>query len=121
MAVVDIPPNGGGPHGEHLWQHSFPGKTGQYFAHDSVTTAPQLGARSIVLVPGNNTTPPRITPRQQVRYRADRATPVSGLRSTAAPALDTWSTSGQPQQTPGGGIQIMIPKSQHAKLTKENP
>ena len=104
-----------------MWQHSFPGRVGKYFAKDSVTTAPQLGARSSVLVPGNNNTPPRITPRQQVRFRADRAAPVSGLRSTAAPALDTWSMSGQPQQTPGGGIQIMIPSNQHANLIKETP
>ncbi len=115
--VVRIPPQGGGPNGDQLYQHSFPGgRPGQYFAQDTTTTADQLGANPRVLVPGSGDTPPRIVPREQRSFTADPASPAVGLRSTAAPANDTWSQSGQPRQCGGGGTQIMVPRSNQGGL-----
>ncbi len=107
--VVTIPPQGAGPNGDRLHQHTFPGRTGQYFTQDTTTTADQVGANPRVLMPADGNTPPRVVPRQPETYTVSSDQPASGLRSTAAPANDTWSHPGEPRQCAGGGTQIMVP------------
>jgi hypothetical protein len=116
VELVDIPPRGDGPNGDVLWQHSFPGKVGSYFTPDKSTTADQLGAYGQVLVRGKSGAPDRVVPREQTRFRASSQAPVRGLQSTASPANDTWSISDEEHMTGGGGIQIMIPHSQHTRF-----
>ena len=118
VSAVRVPPGGGGPRGDELYQHSFPGSSspGQYFSPDHNATPDSLGANPRVLVPGDGNTPPRITPREPRTYQAGQ--PVNGLQSTAAPANDTWSHTGEPRQTSGGGQQIMVPRNQHGGLTQ---
>ncbi len=110
VRLVTIPPDGGGPNGDQLYQHSFPGgRTGQYFATDETTTPGELGINDRVLVPGSGDTPPRVAPREERSYTASGDEPAVGLQSTAAPVTDTWSHSGEPKDTPGGGTQTFIP------------
>ncbi|MEZ4371019.1 MAG: PAAR-like domain-containing protein [Polyangiaceae bacterium] len=111
VQTVTIPPSGGGPNGDQLYQHAFPGGgDGQYFATDPNTTPAELGINDRVLVPGDGNTPPRIAPREPRSYTASSDQPASGLQSTAAPVTDTWSHSGEPKDTPGGGQQTFIPR-----------
>ena len=118
VSIVQIPPSGGGPNGDQLYQHTFPGKTGQYFANDPATTPDQLGTNPRVLVPGSGDTPPHIVPRDPQSYSCDPNNPTTGLQSTAAPANDTWSQSGQPYQAPGGGNQIMVPRGNQGGVSQ---
>lgn len=117
VEVVTIPPGGAGPEGNQLNQHSFPGGgPGQYFTHEPGTTPSQLGISDRVLVPGNGNTPPRIVPRESRTYEVEPGAPAQGLRSTAAPVEDTWSISGQPTMTQGGGSQTMVPRGGQSGL-----
>ena len=73
------------------WQR--PGKpTGNYFAPPG-TQASELG-----IYPGG---------RDPITYVTNRD--VTVLRSTAKDVVDTWSVSGQPYQTQGGGTQYFVP------------
>ncbi len=81
------------PKGTQVVQYQVPGKpVGNYFAP-----------------PGTNATELGINPagRQPITYVAGENVQV--LRSTASPAVDTWSTPGQPFQTQGGGTQYFVP------------
>jgi uncharacterized Zn-binding protein involved in type VI secretion len=108
--VIGIPPDGAGPKGDQLFQHTFPGSTGQYFASDTATTPGQLGIHPEVLIEGKDGAPDAIVPRKFESYTASVSQPAVGLRSTAAPAVDTWSIPGTKNPAGGGGTQIMIPK-----------
>ncbi len=108
VKVVSIPPDGGGPNGNQLWQWSTPGKTGQYFSTDPAMTPDQLGTAPNVAVDG------QVVPRVQNSFTATQ--PVTGLQSTAAPIVDTWSVGGQATQTSGGATQIFVPKGNQAGL-----
>ncbi|MBX3184465.1 MAG: DUF4150 domain-containing protein [Polyangiaceae bacterium] len=111
VRTVTIPPGGGGPNGDQLyqWEHPTWG-TGQYFASDPNTTPSELGINNRVLVDGEGNTPARVAPRQQHSYTASEDQPAVGLQSTAAPVTDTWSHSGEPKETTGGGTQTFIPR-----------
>lgn len=118
VSLVNIPPEGGGPKGDQLYQHTFPGRTGAYFCKDTTTTADQVGANPRVLMPAEGGAPPRIVPRKPESYTASDSKPAVGLQSTAAPAHDNWSHPGEPRDCPGGGTQIMVPHKNHGGLSK---
>jgi hypothetical protein len=108
VRVASIPPDGGGPAGDQLWQWNAPGKTGQYFTNDPSVTPNQLGTDSRAAVGG------QIVNRVQNSFTATQ--PVTGLQSTAAPALDTWSVPGQTTSTDGGGTQFFVPRGSQTGL-----
>jgi hypothetical protein len=109
VKIVKIPPDGDGPNGDQLHQHTFPGRTGQYFTKDTTTTADQVGANPRVLMPAEGSSPPRVVPRKQQSYTCSSDKPAVGIQSTAAPANDTWSHPGEPRDCSGGGTQVMVP------------
>jgi hypothetical protein len=102
VRIASIPPDGGGPQGNQLWQWSAPNSTGQYFSNDPSITPSQLGVDSSVVSDG------QVVPRMQTSFTATQ--PISGLQSTAAPAVDTWSVPGQSTATNGGGPQFFVPR-----------
>jgi hypothetical protein len=102
VSEASIPGAGGGPAGDQLYQWNAPGKTGQYFSTDPSVTPDQLGIDSNVASGG------QVVPRVQDSFTATE--PVTGLQSTAAPAVDTWSVPGQATQTGGGATQVFIPR-----------
>jgi RHS repeat-associated protein len=129
VKVVTIPPGGDGANGDQLYSWVAPGqgRPGQYFANDPATQPDALGANPRVIAPASGDTPQRVTPREQRTYAADPNQPATGLQSVAAPANDTWSVSGGsyspesgdvPYQAPGGGTQVMVPRSQQGGFSQ---
>lgn len=109
--------------GKTLYQRGFPGRgNGEYYAVDRATTPEQLGTSSIVGVEKDGA---RELVTRDWRTVSFDATPAQGLKSTAAPILDTWSigaSGGQPGQVidcPGGGTQIMVPRPFHGSSKTE--
>lgn len=57
--------------------------------------------------------------RRRIEFTADKESSITGLRSTAAPIIDTWTDPKNPIETKGGGEQLMIPSVSLGKLESE--
>jgi len=49
------------------------------------------------------------------------STPVVGLKTTAAPIIDTWSDENNPYKTEGGGTQFNIPNKDSFTIKSVKP
>ena len=86
--------------GKKLWQYQVPGGVQKIWYSPTPSVAPtQLGINPFGTIYKTDIVMPRIRDVYQTTGK------VSVLRSTSAPALDTWSTS-EPFQTLGGARQI---------------
>ena len=86
--------------GKLIYQNQVPGnRMGDWYSLDKTTHPTNLGINPIGTQYGTGLKMTRVTNTYQVQR------PTEMLRSTAAPALDTWSVRGEPFQTDGGGIQ----------------
>lgn len=96
VEVVSIPPQGGGAGGDELWQWEAPGAAhrGEYFADDASSTPDDLGVDRDARV--------------QRHHRAHA--PMTALKSSAAPIVNTWNPASAGEAYSGGGTQIFIPK-----------
>ncbi|MBA4124007.1 MAG: hypothetical protein H0X72_16310 [Acidobacteria bacterium] len=87
------------PKGTEVIQYQVPGKpVGNYFAPPG-TTASELGMNPAGRQPRTFTT----------------IKDMQVLRSTASPAVDTWSNAGKSFQTQGGGTQYFAPNASDLK------
>lgn len=109
--------------GETLFQRSFPGAdNGAYFTPDCDATPSQLGVSLTVYRRFHGVTVPPPLPLELREVRFTDA-PAYGLRSTAAPIVDTWSLEGSDAAPAavvpceGGATQVMIPKSHQGATT----
>lgn len=126
VKIVKIPPGGGGPEGNTLYQFTkvnSEGKSyrGEYFTPDENVTAPELGVSDKYDVRDANdrskyTGTIKTVEQQTVTIPADK--PVEGLQSVANPIKDTWSLNNQEVPTPGGGEQVMVPNT-HPNFPKQ--
>jgi len=82
------------------YQNQTPGNfQGNWYSLNETTPPTKLGINPEGIMRGTETKVPKITTAYQLQNRAEM------LRSTATPALDTWSVPKEPFQTEGGAIQ----------------
>lgn len=86
--------------GKIAYQNQSPGNwQGNWYSMNENTPPTKLGINPVGQVRGTTD----IVPKEVIAYQSQEKTLM--LRSTATPALDTWSVPGKPFQTEGGGIQ----------------
>lgn len=97
VEAVTVPPSGGGANGDELWQWSKPGaaQRGEYFATDPSATTDDLGVRRDARVQNHHTA----------------RSPMTALKSTAAPTANTWDSTAASEVYPGGGTQVFVPRA----------
>lgn len=102
VEVASIPPQGGGANGDEVWQWARPGaaQSGEYFAIDPSATTDDLGVDRDA--------------RTQKHHTA--RSPLTGLKSTAAPTQNTWNPASPGEAYPGGGTQLFIPRGSQGGL-----
>ena len=86
--------------GKLAYQNQAPGNwQGNWYSLNANTLPTKLGINPEGNLHGSEIKVPKIT----TIYKSQQ--PVNMLRSTANPAIDTWSVPKEPFQTEGGGIQ----------------
>lgn len=86
--------------GKQAYQYQVPGNwQGNWYSMNKTQLPTNLGINPLGNLHDTNIKTPKVVTIYQAQH------PVEMLRSTASPALDTWSVPQEPFQSQGGGIQ----------------